>query len=199
MKPKCQYLPFLLAGLFLMTIDLPAKAQITFNRIDTTLKIGKAGYRVVCRNRSITENPLSVRPVGMESDAKEMNFPLKGRLYGAQVDDLNSDGYPDLLLYIYTDSNAVYGTVYCFLSQGNKTITACFLPDVSLDGKVSKGYKGHDKFSLLEGTLLQQFPLYNPGDEKDKPTGGTRTLLYQLAKVEGGGFKFNRIRFYDTK
>jgi hypothetical protein len=190
-----QYLLLLLGGLFFIT----ANAQVTFNHIDTTLKIGKAGYRVTCRNRSITENPISIRPIGMESDAREMNFPLKGRLYGAQIDDLNSDGYPDLLLYIYTDSNAVFGTVYIFISEANKQISSCFLPDAALDGKINQGYKGHDKFSLLEGTLLQQFPVYNPGDDKDKPTGGSRVLLYQLAKGEGGRYKLNRIRFYDTK
>jgi len=185
----------LLAGFFCTSVN----AQITFNKIDTTMKIGKAGYRVTCRNKNITDNPLSVRPIGMESDAKEMNFPLRGRVYSAQVDDLNNDSYPDLILYIYTDSAAVHGTVFCFISEGNKSIGSCALPDASLDGKINTGYKGYDKFSLLEGTLLQQFPIFNPGDEKDKPTGGTRTLLYNLARGEGGQFKLTRIRSYDTK
>jgi hypothetical protein len=197
MNAKCPHHSFLLVWILFLTVT--AKAQITFNRIDTTMKIGKAGYRVTCRNKSINDNPLSVRPIGMESDAREMNFPLKGRLASAQIDDLNSDGYPDLILYIYTDSNAVYGTVYAFISEANKTIAACFLPDASLDPKINHGYKGHDKFSMLEGTLLQQFPIYNPGDDKDKPTGGTRTLLYRLGKGDNGGCKFNRLRFYDTK
>ena len=192
---KRQYLLLLLASIAFLT----AHSQIAFNKIDTTVKIGKAGYRVTCRNKSITENPLLVRPIGMESDAREVNTVLRGRLYGVQIDDLNSDGYPDLLLYIYTDSNAIHGTVYAIISEANKSIGACFLPDVSLDGKINTGYKGHDKFTLLEGTLLQQFPIYNPGDDKDNPTGGTRTLLYQLGKSEGRGYKFNRIRFYDTK
>ena len=195
MKPKYAFLLGLLAVLFSMT----ASAQITFNRIDTTMKIGKAGYRVTCRNRSITENPIAIRPVGMETDVRPLDFPLKGRLYATQVDDLNSDGYPDLLLYIYTDSNAIHGTVYCLLSEANKSLVPCYLPDISYDPKVNKGYKGYDKFTLLEGTLLQQFPVYNPDDEKEKPTGGTRTLMYQVTKGEGGAYKFNRIRFYDTK
>jgi hypothetical protein len=195
MKLKYLYLLGLLGGLFPMS----AGAQLSFNKIDTTMKIGKAGYRVTCRNKSITENPIGIRPVGMESDVRPLDFPLKGRLYATQVDDLNGDGYPDLLMYIYTDSNAIHGTVYCLMSQENKSLVPCYLPDISYDPKVSKGYKGYDKFSLLEGTLIQQFPIYNPNDEKEKPTGGERTLMYQVTKGENGGFKFNRIRFYDTK
>ena len=187
---------FLFAGFF---ITLTTNAQVTIGRIDSTLKIGKAGYKVDCRNKSFTQNQLSVRPIGFESTAREINFPLKGRVSNAQIDDLNQDGFPDLVLFIYTDSNAVNGTVYCFSSDGNKEIIPCMLPDVVLDSKINKGYKGHDHFSLLEGTLLQQFPVYNTGDDKDKPTGGSRVIQYHLVKGENGTNKFSILRFYDTK
>lgn len=193
---KRQHLLLLLGYTFLAATT---NAQITFKKIDSTLKIGKAGYRVDCRNRSVTQNSLSVKPIGFESTAREISFTLKGRVSNAQVDDLNQDGFPDLVLFIYTDSNATAGTVYGFVSDANKEIIPCMLPDVVLDSKINKGYKGHDRFSLLEGTLLQQFPVYNPGDDKDKPTGGSRVVQYQLVKGENGTFKFKTIRFYDTK
>jgi hypothetical protein len=176
-----------------------SNAQVVLEKVDSTLKIGKVGYRVECKNKKYDRNELTVRPVGFESAAREMNFYINGRVAKAQVDDLNSDGYPDLVLFIYSDSNAVYGTVYAFMSEANKSITPAVLPDVMLDGKVNGGYKGHDQFSLMEGYLLQKFPIYVAGDNKDKPTGGTRVLLYQLGKNESGGFKFNRVRTYDTK
>jgi len=70
-------------------------------------------------------------------------------------------------------------------------------------GKINTGYKGHDQFILMEGNLLQKFPIYKPGDDKDKPTGGTRVVLYQLTKTDSGGdngpnYKFNLVRTYDT-
>jgi hypothetical protein len=85
------------------------------------------------------------------------------------------------------------------MSKENKSLAPCYLPDIAYDPKVNKGYKGHDHFTLLEGNLIQRFPIFNPEDEKDKPTGGTRTIMYNVAKGEGGGYKFNRIRTYDTK
>jgi hypothetical protein len=182
-----------------LLFSVMANAQVLFDRIDSTLKVGKAGYRVNCKNRNVDQNQLSIRPIGFESTAREMNFVLKGRVAKAEVDDLNSDGFPDLVLFIYSDSNATVGTVYVFVSDENKSIIPCILPDASLDGKINSGYKGHDKFSLMEGSLLQRFPLYKPGDDKDKPTGGSRVVQYQLARNESGGFKFNRIRFYDIQ
>src|SRR6202012_56885 len=171
----------LFASLLLFT---GVNAQVAMEKIDTTLKIGKTGYRVECKNKKFDKNELTVRPVGFESAAREMDFFINGRVAGAQIDDLNSDGYPDVGLFIYTDSNAVYETVYAFLSEANKSISPAVLPDVMLDGKVNTGYKGHDQFSLMEGFLLQKFPIYKPTDEKDKPTGGMRVLLYKLIKNE---------------
>ena len=173
--------------------------MVIFPKIDSTLKIGKAGYRVDCRNKSVTQNPLSVKPVGFESGARDVSFTLRGRVASAQVDDLNRDGYPDLILFIYSDSNATSGTVYGFISEANKEIVPCVLPDAAMNSKISTGYKGHDQFSLMEGTLLQRFPIYNKDDSKDKPTGGNRVVLYQLVKGEKGSNKFSMIRFYDTK
>ena|ERR1700743_1460978 len=195
MKPTIRHLIAFLLG---SIIFYQADAQVIFDKIDSTLKIGKVGYRVECRNKKFDENQITVRPIGFSSDAREANFMIRGRVAKAQIDDLNADGYPDLVIFIYSDSNAIFGTAYAFISQANKTFTGCMLPDAMLDGKVNSGYKGHDQFSLMENFLLQKFPIYKPGDENDKPTGGTRVLLYQLAKTDNG-FKFDRIRAYDTK
>jgi hypothetical protein len=177
-------------------------AQGSFNKIDSTLKIGRVGYRVECKNKNLDVNQVSVRPVGFDGSAREVTFPLRGRVQKAEIDDLNSDGYPDVVLYIYTDSAGIFGTVYAFLSVGNKSITGCVLADPMMNGKINSGYKGHDQFILMEGNLLQKFPIYKPGDDKDKPTGGTRVVLYQLGKTDNGDngttYHFDLVRSYDT-
>jgi hypothetical protein len=185
----------------LLTLLLPgisANAQVVFEKVDTTVKVGKVGYRVSCKNKKYDENQLEVRPVGMDNQAREMNFMLRGRVAKAEIDDLNGDGYPDLVLYVYMDSLANFGTVYAFVSKANKSITGCVLPDPMMDGKINAGYKGHDQFSLMEGFLLDKFPIYKAGDDQDKPSGGTRVILYQLVPDEGDRFKFQKVRNYDT-
>jgi hypothetical protein len=188
---------FLLAGLSLFG-KIHAQ-EVTFEKIDTTMKIGKYGFKVSCRNKEIKSNMLSIRPIGYESPASEsMNMPVRGRLSAAMVDDLNGDGLADLILFIYTDSAAIHGTVYAMISVDEKNLMPTGLSDPALDGKINTGYKGHDVFSMLEGTVLLKFPIFKTGDADNKPTGGTRTVQYNITKGESGSYKFNIIRFYDT-
>lgn len=184
-----------LTGLFFIG---EASAQVSFEKIDTTMKVGKTGFKVTCRNKEIASNQLSVRPIGFESPANEsMNFPVKGRISSVQVDDFNHDGNADLIMFIYSDSNARHGTALALISDGTKAIMPCVLPDVALDGKINTGYKGYDQFTLMEGTLLQKFPVFKPQD-KETPTGGNRVVQYTFGRGENGGFKFTVVRTYDT-
>ena len=168
------------------------------NRVDTTLKIGKVGYRVQCPNKNFEQNELHVKPIGFDKDAREIGFYIKGFVRGEQIDDLNNDGFPDLILYIYTGPHFEFGTVYVFASQDNKTIAPFVLPDPMLDGKLKDGYKGHDMFTLIEGKLLREFPIYLASDSTGKPSGGKRFVRYNV--VQGArGFEFKVQSTSDVK
>ena len=169
------------------------------SRIDTVLKIGKVGYHVRCNNKYIEKNELYIKPLGFDNSAHELDFYIKGKVFRLDIDDLNNDSYPDLILYLYTGNEGAFGTVFAFMSVENKSVMAVALPDAMLDGKLKDGYRGHDKFSLLEGLLLQEFPVYKPDDEKDKPTGGKRFVQYQIVSTGDGGYKFKVVRIYETK
>ncbi len=182
----------------LWTLSGPVHAQSVIPKFDSLFKIGKIGYRADCKNKNLEDNELTVKPIGFENTARPMTFFIKGRVVGGEIDDLNNDGYPDLILYVYSGQDGTYGTVYAFSSQENKGVVPFALPDVQLNGKISQGYKGHDKFYLLEGRLMQKFPVYKPEDDKDKPTGGNRVIQYQVAADESGKLKFEMVRFYDT-
>lgn len=193
MKPAFILLFF--ARLFFAPGDVSAQ----FKRIDSTLKLGKAGYRVTCNNKNKDQNEVRIKPIGFDNAAREMNFYIKGGITKAEIDDLNNDGFPDLILYVYSGANAEYGTVFAFASQDNKSYVPFVLPDAMLDGKLKDGYLGHDEFTLLEGKLMREFPLYKPGDDKDKPTGGKRFVQYSVSPSGNGGFEFKVARTYDIK
>jgi hypothetical protein len=170
-----------------------------FKRIDTTLKIGKAGYNVFCNNKNADNNQLTVRPVGFESEAHPISFYIKGNVTKTQIDDLNNDGFPDLLVYLRSGDHGMYANLFAFISKENKSFIPVPVPDVMLDGKLREGYQGHDEFSLLEGVLMREFPLYKPDDQKDKPTGGRRIIQYQLIGSTEMGYKFKVLRSFDKE
>ena len=168
-------------------------------RYDSTMKIGEAGYRVSCSNKKPDANELYVKPLGFDHEARGLGFFVKGYVKGCEVDDMNDDGYPDLLVYVYSGPDDAFGAVVAFGSDQNKKIVPFPLPDVVLNGKINEGYRGHDHFSLMEGSLLDKFPIYKQGDEKDKPTGGYRIVQYKMTSNGQGGFQFVMLRFYETR
>ena len=186
-------------SLFLIAVGLLSQhAGAQINKIDSTLKMGKAGYKVTCNNKNKDQNEVKVRPVGFDNEAREMNFYIKGRITKAEIDDLNSDGFPDMIIYVFSGADNEFGTAFAFASQENKSISPFALPDVMLDGKLKDGYQGHDEFMLLEGKLMRKFPLYKTGDDKDKPTGGKR-FVQDTVVPNGHGFEFKVARTYDIK
>ena len=50
--------------------------------------------------------------------------------------------------------------------------------------KLTKGYRGHDEFMMVENSVAQRFPIYKDTDSDDKPTGGWRQLQYKLTQGE---------------
>jgi hypothetical protein len=170
-----------------------------FRKLDTTLTSGNTGYKVRCSNSKKDANEVNVRLVGFEKEARGMNVMLNGQMSMAMIDDFNSDGFPDLLVVAYTGPNFQYGTAYAFASKENKSLLLFATKDIMLDGKLKPGYRGHDQFSLFEGSVIQKFPIYNQDDPDDKPTAGTRVIQYQMAMSENGRGYFKMLRTYDQK
>lgn len=184
----------LLAILLFSSAAIHAQAK----KFDTTVTVDKMGYRVTSSNKSADDNYISIAPVGFRLDQRNLDFPIKGMVRKAAADDLNEDGYIDLAIYIYSGVNNEIGTVIGVSSSQNKTLVPIFFPDIYTDPKIRDGYKGHDEFSIMAGTLLRKFPLYLPGDAPDKPSGGRRTVQYKVMSEEGR-LMFKVLRFFDTK
>jgi len=184
--------------LFYAIVLIPTLLVAQGRRMDTTMKVGKAGFRVNCQNKSAEKNPITIYPVGFESEARDFSFELKGVLIGTEVDDLNKDGFPELLLYVAPQDSLNKSSVIAISSQENKSVAPIVFPDILDDPRLRDGYKGSDKYMLLEGILMRTYPLY----EKDangvqQPTGKMRRLMYRVAPGEQGTSKFVVARFYD--
>lgn len=174
-------------------------AQASARRIDTSMKVGKAGYRLTCNNKSPERNSVTITPVGFDKDVREFSFEVKGRVAKAEVDDINRDGYPDLVFYVFTNDSIPKGNVIAISSEKNETVAPIIFPDIFDDPKLRVGYKGNDVFFLMEGYLVRRFPVYPvEGAPAAASTGNLfRQIQYMVIPGDRGGSKFKPMRSYD--
>ncbi|MEI8098100.1 MAG: hypothetical protein WCG74_04660 [Sediminibacterium sp.] len=188
------FLTLLVSSCFLLS----ASAQ--YKKVDTTMKLGKAGYRLYCNNKSVDKNNITITPVGFESGSREISFEVKGKVAKAEVDDLNNDGFPDMVIYLYTGVGNLFGNVIGIMSNSNTDMRPVIFPDIMDDPKLKIGYKGYDEFYLVEGSLMRKFPIYQTIDSTQSvPSGSVRQIQYRVVPGERESMKFKVVRSYEVK
>lgn len=148
------------------------------------LKFQNFGYKVTATN-SGSLNKLSIQPVGFDQN-QVMTQEIDGTVTGVDTEDLNGDGYPEILVYVTSAGSGSYGTVVCYSPNEGKSLSQVYFPETASSKKLSKGYMGHDEFEVIEGTLAHRFPIYKDTDTNANPTGKTRQVQYQLKDGENG-------------
>ncbi len=127
---------------------------------------------------------LSIQPKGLEIDNQNIALEIEGQVVNAEIEDLNSDGFPEILIYTMSAGSGSYGNVIGYSVNNGKSISQIYFPDLSENKKASIGYMGHDEFAIIETSLARRFPIYKVGDTNNKPTGGTRQIQYKLKDGE---------------
>lgn len=187
-----------MSNIFLVGMFVTINVHAQYKKIDTTATMGSTGFRVSCNNKSESENEVSISPKGFGKDVRDVSFSIKGRLRKILVDDLNGDGYPDLVLCIYSGAHGEMGNIAGIASAGNSSLKPIYFPDIYSNPKLREGYKGNDEFSVMMGTLLQTFPIYPSGDTATA-TGSKRVIQYDITKSENGNLTFKVLRSYEKK
>jgi hypothetical protein len=181
--------------LLILSLGMVFGANAQYKRYDSTMKIGKVGYKVFCVNKNPDKNTVTIGPVGFEKDAHEVSIEIKGRVTRSEVDDLNRDGFPDLVVYVYDAKNI--GTVVAISSEKNESFAPIYFPDITDDQKLRIGYKGQDEFRLMEGFLVRRFPVFDVSDTANvRPSGVVRQIMYNVVPSDRYQ-KFKVTRSYD--
>lgn len=181
--------------LVLVAFSTVSNAQHVFRKIDTTMKLGKAGYKISCKNANEEKNYVTLNPVGFKNTARDFGFDIKGRIIQTEVDDLNGDGFPDLVIYVQQPGPKNAVAVIGVSSMENESYQPIGFPDILDDPKLRTGYNGRDQFFLMEGTLMRRFPLFT-SDSIPVQTGMYRQVQYKVIKEERG-LRFKVVRTYD--
>jgi Periplasmic lysozyme inhibitor of I-type lysozyme len=131
-------------------------------------------------------NKLMILADGLKKKAKPIEREIEGTVTGAEIADLNADGSPEIYVYVTSAGSGSYGSLVAYSTNRKKSLSEIYLPDLNDDKVNSKGYLGHDQFTVIEQTLARRFPVYKPNDTNSNPTGGIRQLEYRLTPGEAG-------------
>lgn len=129
-----------------------------------------------------SQRQLQWRAERLGRELAAMTDNIEGTVLDAQATNLNNDDFPELLVFVADAGSGSYGRLvgYEFLSRGRRPLA---LPE--LTGPAAEGYLGHDAFRIDGRRIVRTFPIYRPDDPNSTPTGGTRTVEYEMPKKEG--------------
>lgn len=131
-------------------------------------------------------NQLTVLPAGLEIDNREQSTEIDGTAYGAEITDLDGNGWPEIYIYIASAGSGSYGSLVAYGVNNGKSVSPIYLPPMEDTPELLKGYMGHDKFLVLDNRLIRSFPIYAEADTNAAPSGGTRQVQYRLLPGEAG-------------
>lgn len=131
-------------------------------------------------------NNVTVTPHGLSQQKTPVTSEIDGTVTGAEIDDLDANGFPEVYIYVTSGGSGSYGSLAAWAVNRGESMTPIILPPVADSPTLSKGYMGHDEFAVVEGNLVQRFPLYGDLDTNARPTGKTRQLQYKLKAGESG-------------
>lgn len=173
-----------IAGSYFKINEPLDQSQIDKTKFSKVLKLQDVGFNVSSIEKD-GKNTLTIFTFGLTEREYNETFNIDGEeVLNAEVEDLNSDGSPELFVYTQSVGSGSYGNVYAFSVNNMKSMSEVYFQPTAENNKINKGYMGHDEFSLVENTLGQRFPIYKNGDSNAEPTGGTRQVSYRLVEGE---------------
>ena len=159
------------------------QVQIDKTIFNKQLRLQGIGFNISTKKNDM-ETELTVAPYGLKIDNSPFSQVIDGSVVDAEIEDLNSDGSPEVLIYTQSDGSGSYGSVIGFSVNNKKSMSQIYFPPITENKELSKGYMGHDRFTLIETTLTQHFPIYKEEDSNASPTGGVRQIIYQMVDGE---------------
>jgi len=188
-----------LADVYTKSNDPLDEKQIDPRVFTKTLFLQNIGFDISTTGKGSIQQ-LTIQPFGLKTDNKKISMEIEGAVTNAEIEDLNSDGFPEILIYTVSAGSGSYGNVIGYSVNAGKSMSQIYFPPIADNPKANKGYMGHDEFAIVETSLVQRFKTYNDGDTNSNPTGNIRQIQYKLKDGEASRkFVVDKITEYPAK
>lgn len=173
--------------------------QLLFFDYTKTLSLQNITFEIKSTN-SGSLNTLFIQPKGLEIVNEKVIHEIDGTVTNVEIEDMNSDGWPEILVYITSAGSGSYGNIIGYSVNNGKSMSQIYFPQTSDNDEINKGYMGHDEFTLVERYLAQRFPIYETGDKTAQPSGKIRQVIYELTDGENSRIlKIKNVSEYNLK
>jgi len=109
---------------------------------------------------------LVIETFGLKNKTNPIHIDLKNQMVvDAEVEDLNADGSPELLVYTSVMQRNEPVQVIGFSVNNGKSMSMITMPELKASPEAFKGYRGRDECRIVENRLVRRFPL--AGKSKD--------------------------------
>ena len=149
--------------------------QVDKTLFTKNLKLQDIGFFVTSKPENETTQ-VTIMPYGPEMRPDLLIQNIEGKVLDAEVEDLNGDGSPEIL--VFTKNSQGKSDVIAYSGNNNKSMSMVYLPPITDNTEASKGYNGNDEFALVEASLVRKFPI--EGSDK------MRQIQYKLVNGENG-------------
>lgn len=163
------------------TATVTPDASSSFLPTELTYPGSNISFRI-----NVEGKTLVIQPAGLSITNEAFKHDITGyTVTGAEIGDLNTDGYPEIFVYLTSDGSGSYGQLIGYSVNNGKSASQVYLPDVAENSEINQGYMGHDQMAIVENCFCQRFPIYNEEDSNATPTTAkTRQIQYKLVDGE---------------
>jgi hypothetical protein len=159
------------------------ETQLFETGFEKTLSLQGITFNVTAVNTGF-RTELTIESEGLEVDNTPAVHSIQGWISGAETEDLNSDGSPELLIYIRSTEGGNLCRVIGYSVNAGKSMSQVSLPELMENPEASQGYIGYDEFAIVETSLVRRFPIFEWDGSTYEPTGKTRQIQYRLEEGE---------------
>jgi len=183
-------IPFLTSILLLLTLNSPALANETTDDLssissDLPIIIGNERFSIkVSQNHENGSTKLKFTPSGFQTN-EIFSEEADGSIYQVFVSDYDTDGNDEFYFVTLPGGSGGYSNIIAFEAKGSASLEKIPYTYLNREHAAGIGYKGNDRFTFGEKGIYNSFQVYNFSDPNCCPTGGQRSVMYELKNKNG--------------